>query len=169
MQGVAQKIQMDSFIDGLSSVGSQVLNRQDCEELSHVGKQSGSIQQQQHQDSNQQQPQRQATQEKRRERDYRKGEGGKEEEGWEAEEAEHEQVKKDVTGCTVVTRKKHRKRTVQIFVNGYGAKVTPMEVSLTDDKVEDGMKRIQKDKDAYVTTQGRVLRRNEMLESCGVA
>ena len=73
-----------------------------------------------------------------------------------------------MTGWTVLTRKKHRKRTVQIFVNGYGAKVTPMEVSLTDDKVEDVMKRIQKDEDAYVTTQGRVLRRNEMLESCGV-
>ena len=89
-------------------------------------------------------------------------------EGWESEEAEHEQVKKDVTGWTVLTRKMHRKRTVQIFVNGYGAKVTPMEVSLTDEKVEDVMKRIQKDEDAYVTTQGRVLRRNEMLESCGV-
>ena len=69
----------------------------------------------------------------------------------------------------MVTRsKKHRKRTVHIFVKVDGSKVTPMEVSLTDDKVEDVMKRIHKDEDAYVTTQGRVLRRNEKLESCGV-
>ena len=74
-----------------------------------------------------------------------------------------------MTGWTVVTRsKKHRKRTVQIFVKVDGSKVTLVEVSLTDDKIEDVMKRIQKDEDAYVTTQGRVLRRNEKLESCGV-
>ena len=74
-----------------------------------------------------------------------------------------------MTGWTVVTKsKKHSKRTVQIFVKVDGSKVTPMEVSLTDDKVEDEMKRVQKDEDAYVTTQGRVLRKNEKLESCGV-
>ena len=51
-----------------------------------------------------------------------------------------------MTDWTVVTRaKKHRKRTVQIFVKVDGSKVTPVEVSLTDDKVEDVMKRIQKD------------------------
>ena len=60
-----------------------------------------------------------------------------------------------------------QKRTVQIFVKVNGSKVILMEVSLTDDKVEDVMKRIQKDEDAHVTTQGRVLRRNEKLESCG--
>ena len=38
----------------------------------------------------------------------------------------------------------------------------------SDDKVEDVMKRILKDEDACVTAQGRVLRRNEKLESCGV-
>ena len=48
------------------------------------------------------------------------------------------------------TRKKSRK-TVQIFVKVDGPKVTPMEVTLTDDKVEDVMRRIQKDEDAYVT------------------
>ena len=69
-----------------------------------------------------------------------RGERGKREEGRDVEE--------DVTGWTEVTRsKKHRKRTVQIFVNVDGSKVTPMEVSLTDDKVEDVMKRIQKDED----------------------
>ena len=156
---------------GLDGKGS---NCQDCEMLFHANKQSGSnsssMQQQQHQDSNQQQPTRQVTQEERGAREQeRKGERRKEQEGRGAEEAEHEQVKKDVTGWTAVTRsKKHRKRTVQIFVKVDGSKVTPMEVCLTDDKVEDVMKRIQKDEDAYVTTQARVLRRNEKLESCGV-
>ena len=114
VRGVVQNIEIDSFIDDLSSVGSQGSNRQDCEVLSHVGKQSGSTQQQQHEESNQQQSTRQVAPEKRRERGKeRKGEGGKEEEGTEVEEAEREQVKKDVTGWTVVTRsKKHRKRTL---------------------------------------------------------
>ena len=66
VQGVAQKIEMDSFIDDLSTVDSKGSSHQDCEGLSHVGKQSGSMQQQQHQDSNQH-----ATQEKKGER--RKG------------------------------------------------------------------------------------------------
>ena len=65
------------------------------------------------------------------------------------------------------TRKKSRK-TVQIFVKVDGPKVTPMEVTLTDDKVEDVMRRIQKDEDAYVTMQGKVLRTSEKLKSCGV-
>ena len=43
-----------------------------------------------------------------------------------------------------------------------------MEESLTDDKVEDVMRRIQNDEDAYVTMQGKVLRTNEKLKSCGV-
>ena len=58
---------------------------------------------------------------------------------------------------------------VQIFVKVNGSKVTPMEVSLTDDKVEDVMRRIQKDEDAYVTMQGKVLRTSEKLKSCGVS
>ena len=47
VRGVVQNIGIASFIDDLSSVGSQGSNRQDCEVLSHIGKQSGSIQQQQ--------------------------------------------------------------------------------------------------------------------------
>ena len=43
-----------------------------------------------------------------------------------------------------------------------------MEVSLTDGKVEDVMRQIQKDEDVYVTMHGKVLRRNERLKSCGV-
>ena len=62
------------------------------------------------------------------------------EEGREAEEAEHEQVKKDVTGWTVVTRNKRQRKMVQIFVRVDEAQVTPMEVSLTDGKVEDVMR-----------------------------
>ena len=94
----------------------------------------------------------------------RKGERGKEE-GGDAEEEECKQVKKDVTGWTVVTR---QKKMVQIFVKVDEAKVTPIEVSLTDGKVEDVMRQVQKDEDVYVTMHGRVLGRNEMLKSCGV-
>ena len=57
---------------------------------------------------------------------------------------------------------------VQIFVKVNGSKATLMEVNLTDDKVEDVMRRIQKDEDAYVTMQGKVLRTGEKLKSCGV-
>ena len=66
-----------------------------------------------------------------------KGERGKEEKGRDAEEEEREQVKKDVTGWTVVTRSnKHRKRTVQIFVKADGGKTRVMEME-TSDKVDD--------------------------------
>ena len=47
------------------------------------------------------------------ERERRKGERGKEEEGRDAEEEERKQVKKDVTGWTVVTRNKRQKKMVQ--------------------------------------------------------
>ena len=97
----------------------------------------------------------------------RKGEGGKEEEK-EAEEGGNEQVEKDVTGWTEVTRKRRRK-TVQIFVKVNGSKATLMEVNLTDDKVEDMKRQIQKDEDVYVTLDGKVLRRDEKLKSCGVS
>ena len=97
----------------------------------------------------------------------RKGERGKEE-GRDAEEEECKQVKKDVTGWTVVTRNKRQRKMVQIFVKVDEAKVTPMEVDLTDGKVEDVMRQVQKDEDMYVTMHGRVLRRNEKLKSCGV-
>ena len=42
-------------------------------------------------------------------------------------------------------------------------------MSLTDDKVEDVMRRIQKVEDAYVTMQGKVLRTREKLQICGVS
>ena len=65
------------------------------------------------------------------------------------------------------TRGKSRKM-VQIFVKVNGSKATPTEVNLTDDKVEDLMRRIQKDEDAYATMQGKVLRASEKLKSRGV-
>ena len=50
------------------------------------------------------------------------GEGGQREKGKEkerdAEEQECKQVKKDVTGWTVVTRNKRQRKMVQIFVKG---------------------------------------------------
>ena len=58
---------------------------------------------------------------------------------------------------------------VQIFVRVNGSKATPMDVNLADDKVEDVMRRIQNDEDAYVTLQGKVLKRHEKLNSCGVS
>ena len=68
-------------------------------------------------------------------------------------------------GLSVATRNKRQRKMVQIFVKVDEAKVTPMEVSLTDGKVEDVMRQIKKDEDVYVTTcQG-----NEKLKkSCGV-
>ena len=71
-----------------------------------------------------------------------------------------------MTGWTEVTRKK--RKMVQIFVKMNESKVIPMEVSLEDDKVEDVMRQIQKDEDAYVTLHGRVLKRSDKLKSCGV-
>ena len=44
------------------------------------------------------------------------------------------------------------------------AKATPMEVNLTDGKVEDVVRQIQKDEDVYVTLHGRVLKRSESAE-----
>ena len=96
--------------------------------------------------------------------------GRKEDEEKEGEEGGGEQVKKDVTDWVEVRRRTRGKRCkmVQIFVKVNGSKATPMEVNLTDDKVEDVMRRIQKDEDANVTMQGKVLRTSEKLKSCGV-
>ena len=80
-------------------------------------------------------------------------------------EAGEAEVKKDVTGWTVVTRNRRQRKMVQIFVKVNGSKATPMEVNLTDEKVEDVMRQIQKDEDVYVTMHGKVLRRDEKLNS----
>ena len=185
VRGVARDIQMDSFIDDLSSIASKGLSHHDCRGPFHVDNTSGSM--------HQQHTPRQATtsgkainttRERKREGErgqsegrekgreeresVRKGERGKKEEGRDAEEEECKQVKKDVTGWTVVTRHKRQRRTIQIFVKVDEGKVTPMEVSLTDGKVEDVMRQVQRDEDVYVTMHGKVLRRNEKLKSCGV-
>ena len=98
-------------------------------------------------------------------------EGRKKEEEKEAEEGGGEQVKKDVTDWVGVKRRTRRKRCkmVQIFVKVNGSKATPIEVNLTDDRVEeDIMRQVQNDEDAYVTMQGKVLKTSEKLKSCGV-
>ena len=95
-------------------------------------------------------------------------EGRKKEEEREAKEGGSEQVKKDVTGWTEVTRRR-RKKMIQIFVRVNESKAISMEVSLTDDKVEDVLRQVQNVEDTYVTLHGRVLKRSEMLKSCGVA
>ena len=170
---VAGKCHHETVVRGiaqnLSSVGSKWLNR-------------GSMQQQQHQDK---QP-RAARQSTRQEREKERGERGQREEGEKGqeeresvrkvergkkeddEEEECKQVKMDVTGWTAVTRHKRQRRMIQIFVKVDEGKVTPMEVSLTDGKVEDVMRQVQRDEDVYVTMHGRVLKRNEKLKSCGV-
>ena len=63
---------------------------------------------------------------------------------------------------------RNKRKMVQIFVRVNGSKATPMEVSLTDDKVEDVMRRIRNDEDTYVTMNERVLKRREKLNSCEV-
>ena len=88
-----------------------------------------------------------------KEEEIRKGEGRRKK-----GEAE---VKKDVTDWTVVTRNRRQRKMVQIFVKVNGSKATPIEVNLADDKVEDVMRRIQNDEDAFVTMHGRVLKRRE--------
>ena len=52
----------------------------------------------------------------------------------------------------------------QIFVKVNGSKATPMEVNLTDGKVENVMSQIQKDEDVYVTLNGKVLRERREVE-----
>ena len=57
---------------------------------------------------------------------------------------------------------------IQISVKVDGCKATPMEVSLTDDKVEDVRRRIPNNGDMYATSGGRTLKRSDELKSCGV-
>ena len=172
------------------------LSHQYCEVLFHVNKQSPDIAggvhvdrddfhagngartaAAQHRSTQQrkqwQQPRTEEEEEKgREEREKgRKGQRGSGQDGrkkgeeMEAEEGGGEQVENDVTGWTEVTRKKKRK-TVQIFVKVNGSKMTPMEVSLTDDKVEDVIETGPERRGRVC--DDRVLRRNEKLKSCGV-
>ena len=111
----------------------------------------------------------QGEREREREREKgRKDEGRRDQEGRRKEKEREPEVKKDVTDWIVVTRNKRQRKMIQIFVRVNGSKATPMEVNLTDDRVEDVMRRIQNDEDAYVTLHGRVLKRGEKLKSCEV-
>ena len=98
----------------------------------------------------------------------RKDQGRRDQEGRRKEKEREPEVKKDVTDWIVVTRNRRQRKMIQIFVRVNGSKATPMEVNLTDDRVEDVMRRIQNDEDAYVTLHGRVLKRGEKLKSCEV-
>ena len=114
---------------------------------------------------------RQQWQQPRKKEEEEKGqEGRKKEEEREAEEGGGEQVKKDVTDWVEVRRRTRRKRCkmVQIFAKVNGSKATPIEVNLTDDRVEDIMRQVQNNEDAYVTMQGKVLMTSDKLKSCGV-
>ena len=137
---------------------------------------------QQHNHHKQEQPTEQAMQEGEREQreegekgqeERERGERGKKEKGGkeeerDAEEEGREQVKKDVTSWTVVTRnKREKRRTIQIFVKVHESRTFPLDVS-ADDKVDDVIKQIQSEEDVYVTLHGRVLKRSEKLKSCAV-
>ena len=62
--------------------------------------------------------------------------GRRKEKGRKEWEEKVEEVEKDVTGWTLVMRNRRQRKMVQIFVKVNGSKATPMEVNLTDDKVE---------------------------------
>ena len=163
VRGVARDIQMDSFIDDL----------QHCQQGIESPRLRETVSCRQHKRQRERKKtgeggQSEEGEQNREEREsVRKSERGKEQ-GGDGEEEERKHVKKDVTGWTVVTRNERQRKMVQIFVKVDEAKVTPMEVSLTDGKVEDVMRQIQKDEDVYVTMHRKVLRRNEKLKSCGV-
>ena len=151
-----------------------------------VRQQTGAVALQRQLHSIKQQPNEQTAQEREGEKKMRgqvekekgqgereRGERGKKEEetgekGKEGQEETDNEVEKDVTGWTEVMRNK-RKKMVQIFVKMDGGKTSAMEMEMNE-KVDDILKKIQiqKDEDVYVTMQGKVLRRNEKLKSCGV-
>ena len=128
--------------------GISVVHQRQTHTLQADNQEAVARQQQKH--SNEQQPTRQVTQEKRGEREGeerekgRKGERGKKKKGREAEEERYEEVKKDMTGWTVVTRnRREKRRTIQIFVKVNESRTFPLDVS-PDDKVHDVIRHIQR-------------------------
>ena len=101
-----------------------------------------------------------------------RGERGKREQetgekGKEVQAETDNEVEKDVTGWTEVTRNK-RKKMVQIFVKVDGMKTVVMEVS-PEDKVQKILNTVSKsDRDVYVTSGGRILKGSDKLKSCEV-
>ena len=92
---------------------------------------------------------------------------GREKEGRkEAEEGGGEPVEKDVTGWTEVTRNK-RKKMVQIFVKVDGMNTVAMEVS-PEDKVQKILNTVSgSDRDVYVMSDVRILRKSDKEELWG--
>ena len=87
-----------------------------------------------------------------------------------AGEEGNKEVKKDVTDWVEVKRRSRRKsrKMIQIFVKVNGGKTSVMEIEMSD-KVDDIVKKISiSDRDVYVTSGGRILRRSDELESCEV-
>ena len=105
----------------------------------------------------------QPTEEKRGQVEKENGQGERES-GERGKREEQEEEKKE----TGEEGKEVQKETDKEVEEVNRSNATPTEVNLTDDKVEDVMRRIQKDEDAYVTMQGKVLRTSEKLKSCGV-
>ena len=108
----------------------------------------------------------------KRKKEKRELDGKEERRGTEGErvarkEGKENEVEKDVTGWTEVTRNK-RKKMVQIFVKVDGMKTVAMEVS-PEDKVQKILNTVSgSDQDVYVTSGGRLLRGSDKLKSCGV-
>ena len=131
------------------------------------GSDSAAEAQQQHK-SSKHQPTKKSTRQERggeRKEEERDQEGRKEEEK-EVEDG-GEQVEKDVTGWTEVTRNKRKKR-VQIFVKVDEMKMVAMDVS-PEDKVQKILNTVSgSERDVYVTSGGRILRGSDKLKNFGV-
>ena len=111
-----------------------------------------------HQPTKQAMQQRERKEEKGQGEEERRGEKEREENGRKSEEKgvrKEDEEGDSKVDWTVVTRNRRQRKMVQIFVKVNGSKATPMEVNLTDDKVEDVMRQIQKDEDVYVTMHGK--------------
>ena len=110
--------------------------------------------------------------ERKRKKEERELDGKEERRGTEGErvarkEGKENEVEKDVTGWTEVSRNK-RKKMVQIFVKVDEMKTVVMEVS-TEDKVQKILNIVSKsDEDVYVTSGGRILKGSDKLKSCEV-
>ena len=108
----------------------------------------------------------------KRKKEERESDGKEERRGTEGErvarkEGKENEVEKDVTGWTEVTRNK-RKKMVQIFVKVDEMKTVAMEVS-PEDKVQKILNIMSKsDRDVYVTSGGRILKGSDKLKSCEV-
>ena len=90
----------------------------------------------------------------------------KKEKGRKEEEEKVEEVEKNLTGWTLVTRSE--KKMVQIFVKVDGMKTVAMEVS-PEDKVQKILNTVSgSDRYVYVMCEGRILRKSDKLKSCGV-